>query len=335
MNKQFHRIVLLLVLQSSCILYALAQNRINGFNFEGPPDPVDSEPFVKMRQVEANFVSIIPFAYGQSGESILKWKDLNWQWWGESAEGLEQCLKLAKSQGLQTMVKPQIWFDHGSFTGHFKLDTDQDWKAFEAEYRNYILHCASLAAKHNSELFCIGTELCTFVEQRPAFWNNLIKEVRIIYKGKITYAANWDSYKECTLWNNVDYIGIDAYFPLSKQKTPVVKSLLIAWEPWFRDIRSLSLAKSKPVLFTEYGYRSIDTCCESPWDSSGGKNVNHEAQDNALNALYQKFWSQDWFAGGFLWKWHANDHRLGQSNDHFSPQNKIALQTVKSWYGKY
>jgi hypothetical protein len=312
-----------------------SQVKINGVNFEGPPKPVSDKPFLEIKSIDANHVAIIPFAYGNSGEAKLSWKNLDWQWWGESAEGLKSCLQSARSKGLQTMVKPQVWFDRGSFTGHFKLENDQQWQQFEKDYRDYILHCAQIAAEEKASIFCIGTEFCAFVEARPQFWKQLITDVRKIFSGKITYAANWDTYDKCSLWSQVDYIGIDAYFPLSKHQTPSVKSLLLAWEPWFRTIKSISLKSGKPVLFTEYGYRSTDACCESPWDSSRGKEINLDAQTNALQALYQKFWAEPWFAGGFIWKWHDEQRIKTQHNDNFSPQHKPALEVVKYWYGKH
>jgi hypothetical protein len=43
--------------------------------------------------------------------------------------------------------------------------------------------------------FCIGTELESFVTARPIYWQELIQKNKAIYKGKLVYAGNWDSYK--------------------------------------------------------------------------------------------------------------------------------------------
>lgn len=90
----------------------------------------------------------------------------------------------------------------------------------------------------------------------------------------------------------------------------------------------------KPVLFTEYGYRSVHFTGKEPWDSSrfDGK-VDLEGQNNALTALYQEFWNEPWFAGGFLWKWYHNHSKVGgERNNRFTIQNKPSEQLIKEFY---
>ena len=49
----------------------------------------------------------------------------------------------------------------------------------------------------------------------------------------------------------------------------------------------------KPILFTEYGYRSVNYTGQKPWDSNRSNNdINLKAQENALTALYETFWSE-------------------------------------------
>jgi hypothetical protein len=59
--------------------------------------------------------------------------------------------------------------------------------------------------------------------QRPEYWSQLIKKIKKIYSGN--YAANWDDFDKVPFWNELDYIGIDAYFPLSDATTPSVLEL--------------------------------------------------------------------------------------------------------------
>ena len=58
-----------------------------------------------------------------------------------------------------------------------------------------------MAEEEKVDIFCIGTELEKFIEHRPAYWRELIAEVRKVYKGKLTYAANWDEYKRVPFWD--------------------------------------------------------------------------------------------------------------------------------------
>lgn len=316
-------------------LFGFSQ-KIDGVSFVGPPQEVGVEAFVPIHDLEAGYAAIIPFAYGSFGSSSLVWRDLNWQWWGESPDGARACIRMAHKQGIKTMVKPQVWFDHGSFTGDFELDSEEEWINFESRYRNFILEYAKMAEQEKSELFCIGTELCAFAGKRPEFWRSLIREVRAIYRGKLTYASNWDSYSRVSFWKELDLIGIDAYFPVCTQETPSIKSVLIGWEPHFRKMKEYSEKLGKAVLFTEFGYRSSDYCCREPWDYREDRAVNLQAQVNAYEGLFRKFWEEEWFAGGFLWKWYA-DHNLvgGSNNNNFTPQNKPAESIIREFYRRY
>ena len=62
--------------------------------------------------------------------------------------------------------------------------------------------------------------------------------------------------------------------------------------------------------------------------------VNMEAQLNATHALFDEFWDEDWFAGGFIWKWFHNHDKAGGDNDNqFTPQNKPVEGIVRKYYG--
>ena len=169
---------------------------------------------------------------------------------------------------------------------------------------------------------------------RPDFWNQLIKDVKSVYKGKLTYAENWDTFASVHFWTELDFIGIDAYFPLSEEKHPTKEDLITGWKLHKTNVELLSKQTKKRVLFTEYGYRSVDFTAKEPWDSSRENNiVNLEAQFVALEVLYDEFWQEDWFAGGFLWKWfHDHENVGGKNNFMFTPQNKPAENIVREQY---
>lgn len=124
------------------------------------------------------------------------------------------------------------------------------------------------------------------------------------YKGKLTYAANWDEYKRTPFWTQLDYIGIDAYFPLTDARTPSLEQLKEGWEPWKANIAALAKRHERPVLFTEFGYRSIDYTARRPWEANrSDTGLNLQAQVHATQAILEEFWKEEWFAGGYVWKW--------------------------------
>jgi hypothetical protein len=307
--------------------------KMNGVSFAAPNYPFDNSEFEPVVNVNANFICLMPFAFGQFDNTALSF-DVNFQWWGEKTEGIIASAGYARENSLSILLKPHVWFWHGTFTGDFILHNEADWQEWEKNYTRYIVHFAHLADSLDIELYSIGVEFKKFVAERPDFWLQLIDTVRSIYDGNIIYSANWDNYKNVEFWDRLDYIGINAYFPLSEEKTPGPDTLFAGWTEHYETIRAFGDKVGKPVIFTEYGYKSIDFTASTPWDPEDGE-VNLVAQQNAYDALFQKFWHADWFAGGFLWKWRA-DHKSagGSGNKSYTPQNKPVEETIRYHYKK-
>ena len=92
---------------------------------------------------------------------------------------------------------------------------------------------------------------------------------------------------------------------------------------------------NKKILFTEFGYQSKDFATLEPWDHSKKRVVNMKGQENALSAIFNQFWKEDWFAGGFLWKWYDNHEESGGINDDdYTVQNKTSEKIVKKQFSK-
>ena len=325
-------LVVLCLLQFSCA--SQIAGKINGVSFVGSRDRAQQEHVEEVLKVHANHAAVMPFGFIRDLNSPDIIFDTQRQWFGETREGARQYIRLLSNNGLHVMLKPQIWIWRGEFTGSLKMNTEDDWKRLEASYEKFILAYANIAQEMNVDILCIGTELEQFVLNRPEFWVTLIKKIKELYKGKLTYAANWDEYKRTPFWDQLDFIGVDAYFPLSDEKTPTVEQLKTGWQIWKDKMASLSEDLGKPVLFTEYGYRSIDYTAKKPWlVDHEEQRVNLEAQVNAKIAIFEEFWSEEWFAGGYVWKWFIHHNHAGGSEDNrFTPQNKPAQQIIESFY---
>ncbi len=312
------------------------KEKINGLSFVASSVAINQEHILPVKKVSANYVSLMPFGFIKDLASPKVQYNSSRQWFGETKEGVKQYREAFKKNGIKTMLKPQIWVWKGEYTGYIKMNSDEDWRQLETSYSTFILAFAALAEEIKAEIFCIGTELEQFVMNRPEYWNNLIKEIRKIYHGKLTYAANWDEFKRVPFWKDLDYIGVDAYFPLSEEKTPTVDDFEKGWLPHKETVKTLQKRYNKPILFTEYGYRSVNYTGKEPWKSNRIANqVNLEAQMNATQAIYNQFWKEDWFAGGFLWKW-FHDHKKvgGKTNNRFTPQNKPTEELIRKLYAQ-
>lgn len=289
-------------------------------------------------EVGANWIAVVPYAFTRRGTPVVRYAVAGWQWWGERPEGICETIRLAHAAGLRVMLKPQLYIP-GSWTGDLTFDNDEDWRQWEEQYARYILDMARIADSLNVELYCIGTEFRASIAQRPAFWPALIAQVRQAYRGPLTYSANWDDWEAVPFWGQLDYIGLSAYFPLIEADTPQVEQLKAAWKPHVQRLRDFSQRWQKPVLFTEFGYLSVNGAAGRTWELE--KNiqrlpVNELAQAHCLEAIFATFQPEPWWAGGFLWKWfpHMRGHE-GYPERDYTPQGKLAERTLRQWYRRH
>lgn len=114
--------------------------------------------------------------------------------------------------------------------------------------------------------------------QLDLHWRALIAQVREIYAGKLTYAANFDQYFEVGFWDALDIIGINAYFQLRDPSRArpagdsLQEELRDGWKGVFTDIQRMRRTQKlgdKPVLFTELGYTQHHEGTFEPWAMQG------------------------------------------------------------------
>jgi len=309
---------------------------VKGLTLVAPPKPFPTDPTHEIQSIGANCIAIIPYAFTPPQQALVRFGSKR-QWWGERPEGIRKSIELAQKRGIHVLLKPQVW-SPGWWTGDYSFSTDDEWSTWEEQYASYITHFAEIAEKMEVEAFCLGTEFKTAIRERPQFWQNLIKRIRTIYSGRLTYAANWDNFENIPFWDQLDYIGINAYFPLSSEQTPTVSELVSAWKPMKKKIADHQSQYGLPVIFTEYGYLSVDRCADKTWEleaSIGQLAINEPAQANAIDALHTAFASEHYWKGGFLWKWFPNmQGHEGYPEKDYTPQGKMSEKILESWFKK-
>ena len=109
-------------------------------------------------------------------------------------------------------------------------------------------------------------------------WTEVIRAVREVYSGALTYAANFDQYDSVAFWSELDLISINAYFPLRNRDLPVashgdlVPLFKARWETILRGIDDFRIEQGVPnhrILFTELGYVRRANSTIQPWASHG------------------------------------------------------------------
>jgi len=313
-----------------------SNTKMDGISFVSPPNEFEEFHFGHIDSIAANWMAISPFAFSSSNTSPGVQFNPNFQWWGETEEGVNTTIDYCRGRNMKIMLKPQVWIPSGGWVGHYNPGIEAGWQTWEEQYRDYIMIFVNIAIERDVEVFCVGTEYKIAAVEREPFWRQLIADIRAIYDGELVYASNWDHYQNIAFWDELDYIGVDSYFPLVDAVTPTVEEIDAAWPPVKQQLADFSNQHGKQILFCEFGYMSIDHGAWQNWENEGNQanlNVNMVAQRNAFESFFKNIWEEDWFAGGFIWKWyHDHPNAGGPTHKEYTPQNKLAEKVIKQWY---
>ncbi|MEW5868553.1 MAG: carbohydrate binding domain-containing protein [Chloroflexota bacterium] len=243
-------------------------------------------------------------------------------------------INLAHELGLKVMLKPHVDLagdpEHGRGAIGQGFHAAQ-WAAWFASYQVFIGHYAQLAQAHGVEQLCIGTELSA-AESRASEWRAVAAAVRSQYNGALTYAAIGDGW-DLTWWEALDYIGLNAYYPLTDENDPTLAELKAAWESRLPSLAALSQSWNRPILFTEIGYLNRDGANRAPWDWTISGTIDLQEQADAYQAVFESVYQQPWFAGLYWWLWLVDPADGGPCDSGFSPYDKPAEDVLRAWYG--
>jgi hypothetical protein len=300
----------------------------------------------------ATYANLTPDAYSsaESDESMKRMRQVGIEWVAINVDGwyqtnstsadihknrdqaptdsaLRHVIQKAHSLNMSVMLKPMIDLENGVWRAEIKPSP----KWFE-NYTSYINFFADFAEQNNVEMFCIGTELNGTVSNETE-WRNIISGVRQRYSGLLTYAAIWsDEYATIQWWDTLDYVGIDAYFPLSNKSDPTITEMKATWEKITNYLDSFYSKVGKPIIFTEIGYLSTNGTNQNPSNWSLQNAIDLQEQADCYEAAFQALWSKSWFYGFYWWYWQTNPDAGGSNNSDYTPQNKPAQGVLTHWY---
>ncbi len=284
-----------------------------------------------------NFVSLV-FPFYQTDLTSI---DIAPGFQTPSDTALINAITYVHSLGLKVMIKPHLESSTGEWRARINPSNRDGW--FIA-YGKMLNKYAALAKQNGVEEFCIGTELISMATytsnpDNTQRWETMIKNVRALYSGKITYSANWggddfaNEKDHIAFWPSLDYIGLSAYFSLSAAPNNSVDELKKAWDSWNNsDIQPLQQRWNMPIVFTEIGYRSVNDSHKDPFEFNRGGTYDPQGQVNAYEALFS-YWSNfEYMQGVHLWDWKVDPDAGGVNTLEFTPQNKPAEATMKTWF---
>lgn len=305
----------------------------NGYGGEKIKPSLDS-----LAELNVNALAIVPYTFqrdpNKAGDLPI----------GDSAGGENDwatacSIREAHSRGWFTMLKPQIWVGRGSWPGDIDFETEEEWDEFFDHYTYWILHYALLAEKEKAGALCIGTELRYTTLKHPERWREIIRKVRMVYGGQVTYAANWgDEFEGFSFWDDLDAIGLNSYYPISESDDPTDEELLAGARRWMKMAQAVSQKMGKPLWLTETGYRSVSTPWKNPHAEAGDRASDPRAQARCYRALLTAADETPELKGIFIWKWPSYlgaDEGARSPGRNFSPGGKEAAEVLADFYGAW
>lgn len=204
-------------------------------------------------------------------------------------------IRYAKRQGLMVGLKPTANCKDGTWRAHInffdkEIHGEPTWRAWFESYTEFQLHYAEIAMAERCDLFICGCEM-VMAERREEEWRRLIKCIRKIYDGMLTYNA--DKYQEdnVTWWDALDAISTSAYYPLG------------SWETEMSRIEDLVEKYQKPFIIAEAGCMSRTSASSMPNNSEIRTPVNIREQSRWYESMFTCISRKPWVKGLVIWNW--------------------------------
>lgn len=310
-----------------------------GFNFahegyqiyNGYGSRLSAASLKKLNDLGTNAVAIVPYGF-QRDAHRADFLSVHHGAGGENDESVIYAHAQAQQLGMYTLLKPQLWVSR-AWPGEVSMPDETAWQDFFAYYYRWIRHYALLAEMRRFDAFCLGVEFSIATRTHPNDWRKIIRRIRGLYSGPITYAANWgEEFEQLSFWEELDFIGLNCYYPLSDKDQPTKKELQKKFAEVLNKAEEVSKKYQKPLVFTEVGFRSVAHTWKNPHAEAGERPYNPECQRLCYEVLLEGIQGEEWIKGLFIWKWPSHLDYQKENPVGFTPHDKPAELVIKDWF---
>lgn len=299
----------------------------------GYGSPACARTMTEIRRMGGNWVSITPF--GRVADLHPTGVAMSFEVpFRVNREAVAAAVQQAHAAGLRVMLVPHLWVESGEWRGFIDPGDDAQWRQWARAYEGFVTNWALVAERARVDLLAVGIELRRWVTtDRASSFLPIIKHVRSVYKGPLTYAANWDDAEDTVIWGELDFIGINAFYPLAERRSASYDEM--AHTAAERTTRANELGRrwNKPIVFTEFGYTSRTDAALRPWEWPEALSevvVDQGSQARAYRALLGASVNQPWLAGLFVWRLYADLDDVTQEPEFgFSFRGKLAERELR------
>jgi len=274
----------------------------------------------------ANWVSITPFGRAWDLQATEVRRDFEAPY-EDNRAAVRRMIRQAKARGLDVLLIPHLWIDTTGWRG--EIDPGPEgWPLYQQSYREFVLAWARDAQAAGADAFSIGVECKSWSGRFGGYWTELIAEVRAVFDGLLTYSANWDEAQDVLFWDQLDLIGINAFYPLAEANEASDAEYLEGARRIVPQVHDVAEVLDMPVVFVEVGYTTRANAAVEPWlwpDDMADVVLDEREQARALDATFRAFLPHEWFAGFFVWRYYATLDDVSQEAIWgFSPHAKMA-----------
>lgn len=314
-----------------CFAHSWEDGGARGYGTETSARELD-----RLKALGADWISVTPFGYVESLDATEV--HLPGEMRGaESDARVRRELAAAHSRGLHVLLKPHLWVHGGEWVNQVEPGSEAGWASWLASYRVFILHYAALAQETGAETLAVGVELGSTV-RHEAWWRETIAQVRAAYHGKLVYCASWDRADAVHFWDALDFVGAQFYASVAASRDDTDEAAMrVRLDAELDRLGALSARASRPVLFTEVGYKSIHGATYRPHEWPEAIDRAHavcdcDSQARAYRLFFAGIEGRAWVRGVYVWKWFTDPDTTEEGPLGFSPRGKPAEAVLRTAY---
>lgn len=179
----------------------------------------------------------------------------------------KETAQLALSMGFSVAYLPILTTRSWEWRGFIEPTHVDRW--FES-YGRWIENIAQESQALGLSELIVASEIQKLYGHTPE-WQRLLRHLRSIFHGPLVMTVNHGSLGEQGFWEDVDAIGLSAYFPLSPADHPTQEELTHAWLRIRDEQTAWARRLGRPLHITEVGYESREGAARTPWSAEGSR----------------------------------------------------------------
>jgi cytochrome c553/nicotinamidase-related amidase len=298
----------------------------------------------ELRALGCTWVSVTPFGRVWDLQSTAIKPDFEAPR-AASEAGVRAVIAQAHARGLRVLLVPHLWVETTGWRGEIGARdaanerpdafTEAEWAAFFASYAGFVAGWARVAEEGGAEMLSVGVELKSSSGSRPE-WFAVIDATRAVYRGALTYSANWDEVERVAFWHRLDVVGVQGFYALAMRRGATLDEQRREATRRADRLEAWARREGRAVLFTEFGYTATRDAALEPWawpDGMARPAVDARAQADGYRALLEAFAGRPWFAGAFVWRYYADPMDASQEEPWgFSPRGREGEAVLRDLY---